>query len=197
MAGACRALQKPSRTKGVKEPITFIVGPRSLTLLDRILSTGVHVAVELALSDRLLLARSGGVEVSSRLIEGTFPDTGSVIPSEEGNVATLPVGVFAAGLRRASLLATRESQSVEVLLGPEELQIRSRAREVGQAHIELPVKYEGSALRIGLNPLYLQDVLKVMDPASEVSMHLRDERAPVRMSDREGFVYVLSPISLE
>ena len=182
---------------GPNSPVTFIVGPRGLNLLDRVLGSGVHDRLELALNERLLLARSGGVQVASRLIEGTFPDTESVIPKAEGSIASLPAGVLAAGLRRASLLATREAQSVEVLLAPEELLIRSRAREVGQAHIELPVQYEGAPLRVGLNPIYLQEALKVMDPAATVTMHLRDARAPVRISDREDFVYVLSPVSLE
>ena len=174
-----------------------LVGPKTLSLFDRIQGDGSPRRVEVVATDRQLHLRFGKAHILSRVIEGTFPVIDSVIPKDPPRRMTATVGELAAGLRRAALLTTRDALSVEFLLDPDVLVIKSRAVEVGRAQVEVPVHYDGDPLRIGFNPVYFQEGLRVMDPAAEVELGLSDAKSPARLSDEAAYVYVLSPIALE
>ena len=192
---------------GIKQDLRVIVGPKGLALLERVLgaSTG---EVEIAVQDRQILFRAGGVLIVSRLIDGTFPAYEDVIPKSTTDEFRVTVADLMAGLRRASLLTTRDALSVELLLDPGDgldeegersgnITIRSRAVEVGEAKINVPVSYEGAPAKLGFNPVFLQDALKIMDPAAEVTFSFTDAKAPVVMSDGDEYTYVVMPVALE
>ena len=71
------------------------------------------------------------------------------------------------------------------------------AVEVGEAKISVPVTYEGPPAKLGFNPVFLQDALKIMDPAAEVTFAFTDAKAPVIMSDGDDYTYVVMPVALE
>lgn len=190
-------IERPLPSGGPKEPMTLLVGPKALLLLERALGSGLHGDLELALVDRQLLARSGSLLVTSRLIDGSFPAVDGVIPAASKKPLRVGVAALSAGLRRASLLTTREASSVEMNVGPDGLEVRSRAQELGEAQVEIPIRYDGPAIRIGFNPNYIQEALKAMDPAAEVEIGLSDAKSPARISDAADYVYVVSPVSLE
>jgi DNA polymerase-3 subunit beta len=178
--------------------IRVIVGPKGLGLLERVLGTaGASGGVSVAVEDRQVLFRAGGALVISRLIDGTFPSYDDVIPKSCKQSFRSTVADLSSGLRRASLLTTRDALSVEMLLDPDLLTIRSRAMEVGEAKVEVPVQYEGPPTRMGFNPVFLQDALKVMDPAAEITFAFSDAKAPATLSDRDDYVYVVMPVALE
>lgn len=174
-----------------------LVGPKTLSLLDRIQGDGTPRKVDVATTDRQLHLRFGKAHLVSRVIEGTFPVTDSVIPKDPPSRMKARVADLAAGLRRASLLTTRDALSVEFVLDPDVLVVKSRAVEVGRAEVQIPVQFDGEPLRIGFNPDYFQEGLRVMDPAAEVELGLSDAKSPARLSDDPSYVYVLSPIALE
>lgn len=192
---------------GVKQDLRAIVGPKGLALLERVLAaSGGEVSI--AILDRQILFRCGGVLIVSRLIDGTFPAYEDVIPKSTTHSFTITVADLMAGLRRASLLTTRDALSVELLLDPGDgvdadgersgnITLRSRAVEVGEAKISVPVSYEGPPAKLGFNPAFLQDALKVMDPAAEVKFSFTDAKAPVIMSDGDDYTYVVMPVALE
>lgn len=202
-----RATAPGGTASGAKQELRAIVGPKGLGLLERVLGTsGSEVSV--AILDRQILFRSGGVLIVSRLIDGTFPAYEDVIPKSTELSFVVTVADLMAGLRRASLLTTRDALSVELLLDPGDgvdadgertgnITLRSRAVEVGEAKISVPVSYEGPPAKLGFNPAFLQDALKVMDPAAEVKFSFTDAKAPVVMSDGEDYTYVVMPVALE
>lgn len=190
-----------ARSEGMleKKPgadVQAIIGPRGLTLLERILSSDV-AEVDVAIEDRQALFRAGPALVISRLIDGTFPSLDGVIPAASEHAFTSTAGDFASGLRRASLLTTRDAMSVELHIEPSSLVIRSRAREVGEAKVEVPVNYDGAPQTVGFNPVYLQDALKVMEPGSEVRFEFSNAKSPGKLSDCDEYTYVVMPIALE
>ena len=75
--------------------------------------------------------------------------------------------------------------------------IRSRARDVGEAKVEVPVSYDGHPQTVGFNPVFLQDALKVMEPASQVRFEFTDAKSPGKLTDRDDYTYVVMPIALE
>jgi DNA polymerase-3 subunit beta len=176
--------------------IKVIVGPKGLGLLERVLAA-VGGDVSVAVEDRQVLFRCGDALIVSRLIDGTFPAYEDVVPKSSKYGLTTTAADLLAGLRRAALLTTRDALSVELLIDPDAVTIRSRATEVGEAKVEVPVSYEGPPMRVGFNPQFLQDALKVMDPAAEVRFAFTDAKAPATITDSDNYVYVVMPIALE
>lgn len=181
--------------------IRVIVGPKGLSLLERVLGSSASQAappeVLIAVEERQALFRCGDALIISRLIDGTFPAYESVIPKESAHTVTCTVADLISGLRRAALLTTRDALSVELLIDGDRVTIKSRAMDVGEAKIEVPVTYDGPPTRLGFNPGFLLDALKVMDPASEVRFSFSGGKDPGTMTDSEDYIYVISPIALE
>jgi DNA polymerase-3 subunit beta len=180
----------------VAKEVKVIVGPKALTLLERVV--GEEAAeVGLALHERQVMFRVGGAVVISRLIDGTFPVYEDVIPKASTKAFACEAGALATALRRASLLTTREAMSVQVDVTRDLVTLRSRAAEVGEAKVELPVAYDGSAERMGFNPAFLLEALKVMEPQAQVRFEFTNGKAPGKLSDGDDYVYVVMPIALE
>jgi DNA polymerase-3 subunit beta len=193
-----RRLARAVRTLEKKSPrdLKVIVGPKGLSLLDRVMASDPQ-DVAISLEDRQVLFQIGSALVISRLIDGTFPAYEDVIPKSTKAGFGIRAHEFANALRRAALLTTRDSQSVEFDVAPETLTIRSRAPEVGEARVELPITYDGPTARLGFNPVFLTDALKVFDPEDDVRFDFTDAKSPGKLTDRSDYVYVVMPIALE
>lgn len=187
--------EKPGKG-GKSAEVKVIVGPKGLSLLDRILGPEPG-DVAVAVQDRQVLFRVGETLVVSRLIDGTFPAYEDVIPKGPAKVFTTAAGELSAALRRASLLTTKDAISVQFDVTAGQLTVRSRAVEVGEAEVEVAVTYEGPAEKLGFNPAFLLEALKVMDPARAIRFEFTTGKAPGKLSDGEDFVYVVMPIALE
>ena len=186
--------------------VKVIVGPKGLGLLERVLAaTQVEGEVSIAVEDRQVLFRAGGALIVSRLIDGTFPAYDDVIPKSSKHEFSVNAAELAGGLRRASLMTTRDALSVELLIDPDSVTIKSRAMEVGEAKVEVPIQYDGPPSRVGFNPQFLQDALKVMDAAADLTVRFTDGKAPATFSDLESgdadglgeYIYVVMPVALE
>jgi len=182
--------------KGGGRDMKVIVGPKGLSLLDRVMGADAG-EVAVALEERQVLFRIGSTLIVSRLIDGTFPAYEDVIPATSETGFTVGVSDFGAALRRASLLTTRDAQSVQFDIGSQQLTIRSRAPEIGEARVEVPVDYDGPSRQLGFNPGFLSEALKVMDGEAEVRFEFTDGKSPGRLSDGTDYVYVVMPIALE
>jgi DNA polymerase-3 subunit beta len=176
--------------------VRVIVGPKALAALDRAMGSEPG-EVTVGVQDRQVLFRVGSTLVISRLIDGTFPAYEDVIPRVTPNRFEVGVADFTAALRRASILTTRDAVSLQFDVAPGLLTIRSRAVEVGEAEVEVPVRYEGPGDRLGFNPVFLLDVLKVMDPARDVRFEFSSSKSPGKLTDGDDYVYVVMPIALE
>ena len=211
LARATHTLSTP-----VAKEVKVIVGPKALSLLERLVpdDAGSHSVVStaagsgsagfdsagfvnVALHERQVMFRVGGALVISRLIDGTFPVYEDVIPKASAKGFRTEVGALATALRRAALLTTREAMSVQVDVARDLLTLRSRAADIGEAKVELPVTYDGPAERLGFNPGFLLDALKVMEPQAEVRFEFTNGKSPGKLSDGDDYVYVVMPIALE
>ena len=141
--------------------------------------------------------KAGPALVVSRLIDGTFPAYEDVIPKPSSKSFRVTVAAFATALRRAALLTTRDALSVQVDVAKDLVTLRSRASEVGEAKVELPVAYDGAAERMGFNPAFLLEALRVMEPEAECRFEFTTGKAPGKLTDGDDYVYVVMPIALE
>jgi DNA polymerase-3 subunit beta len=180
---------------GPATELKVIVGSKPLSLVGR-LAADPTAMVDVAVKDRRIYFRVGKTLLSSRLIDGAFPPYDQVIPAPSAKGFAITAEKFATALRRASLLTTREMRSVSVELAPGRLVLSSRSPEVGEAKVSLEVPYTETPEKLGFNPDYLLDALKGMDPAREVRFEVTSARAPGKLSDGPGYVYVVSPVSV-
>lgn len=180
----------------VTKEVRVIVGPKGLSLLERVVPESAG-EVAVAVQERQVLFQAGPALVVSRLIDGTFPAYEDVIPKPSSKAFRVPVASLATALRRAALLTTRDALSVQVDVSKDLVTLRSRAAEVGEAKVELPVAYDGSAERMGFNPAFLLEALRVMEPEAECRFEFTTGKAPGKLTDGDDYVYVVMPIALE
>ena len=133
--------------------------------------------------------------MSCSLVEGTFPPYQDVIPKDSDKKVTMNRDRFLSAVRRAALLTNEESKGVRLAFGNNTLSIQSRAPEMGEAKIDLPVEYTGEAIEIGFNPNYLMDALKVADN-EQVTFEMKTPNKPGLLRSGPGFLYVVMPVNL-
>ncbi|MBI1849784.1 MAG: DNA polymerase III subunit beta [Planctomycetes bacterium] len=151
----------------------------------------------LDIQDNLVVMKTPRAEVSTRVVEGTFPSYSEVIPKQGDKVMEVKAGVFSQALRRASILADDESRCVRLVLSKNRLTLFSRSTAVGEAKVEIEVGYRAADFEIHFNPDYLVDGLKVLPDDQDVSLEMTEKGAPGKIVVNDGYSYVIMPINLE
>lgn len=169
-----------------------LVPSRALRELERVL--GEDAEVTLLLADQLATFSVGSFHLTTRLIQGDFPDYQKLIPTDMPNRLTVERQSLVDAIRRVQLMA-KENSPVRLTMGPEGLQLRAVTADIGEAIEELDAKYEGTELTVAFNPKYLMDGLQVA-PGDEVTLLTRDAQRPavIRSTERSEFLYLLMPV---
>jgi DNA polymerase-3 subunit beta len=100
----------------------------------------------------------GRATLTSKVIDGSFPDYTRVIPRENHRVMTVDNALFAAAVDRVATLSSEKSRSVKLSVESGRVILTVRNMETGQAVEELEVDYDGDPFEIGFNARYLMDV---------------------------------------
>ncbi|HVL02817.1 MAG TPA: DNA polymerase III subunit beta, partial [Acidimicrobiales bacterium] len=135
-----------------------------------------------------------GTRLTTRLIEGQFPNYRQLIPEHQPNRLTVGREPLLDALRRVKLLA-REAIPVRLELRSETVQLSAVTQDVGQAEEELDAKYEGTEMGISFNPEYLADGIEAVT-GDEATLETLDGLKPavVRAVGRDDYLYLLMPI---
>lgn len=137
----------------------------------------------------------GQVTITSRLIEGEYPNYEQVIPKkvrEEFNICTQD---FLQATRRASILTNQDSQSVKINILKDKMIITKNTPDLGEVREELDVDYKGGELAIGFNPTFLIDVLKNIEGES-VRFGFTDPEKPAVIRSGEDYTYIVLPMQV-
>jgi DNA polymerase-3 subunit beta len=174
---------------------TTIVPARSMQLLDRALSDSEE-PLQLAARENDVLIRSGPLSMYSRLVEGRFPKWRDVFPRHENTVRVdLCVGPFWAAVRQAAIVTSEERRGVDFTFGEGKVVLTAHGAEYGDSRVELPIAYDGAGLGITLDPRYLNDFLRVLNPEQTVVLELRDAESAAVCSTEDGYAYVIMPLA--
>jgi DNA polymerase III subunit beta len=73
----------------------------------------------------------------------------------------------------------------------------ARGAELGESRVEMPVAYDGPEIPVTLDPRYVADFLKVLDPDGMFTLFLRDPESPVVCTTGDGYSYVIMPLARE
>ena len=152
--------------------------------------------VKLRLEENFILAKCGQGLVGSKLVEGSYPGYEDIIPKENDKIVTADVEKLTSAVRQAAVLTGEESRAVRAQFENGKMTLTSRIPERGGAKIERAVDYQGSQIKIGFNPEYILELLKVINEGT-VRMELKDKDRPVLFKAGEGFLYVVMPVSIE
>jgi len=151
--------------------------------------------VTISLSDAKIQFAFDGTVLTSKLIDGTFPDYERVIPEGNDKELSLDCKTFAEAVDRVSAISSEKSRAVKLKLDKNLLELSAHSPEHGSASEELEVAYGGGALEIGFNAAYLLDVARQVEGGT-MSMVMADAASPtvIRDTSDETALYVLMPM---
>ena len=151
--------------------------------------------VEISLSASKIRFAHGTAVLTSKLIDGTFPDYSRVIPTANDRLLKISAKSLAAGVDRVSTIASEKTRAVKMALDHDKVILSVTSPENGRAEEELPAAYTAEGFEIGFNARYLMDILGQIE-SDEVDVHLADAAAPtlIRENDSSPALYVLMPM---
>ena len=151
--------------------------------------------VLIGLSETRAEFRFGVVRLTSKLIDGTFPDYTRVIPVGNDRIMQVGVSAFSAAVDRVSTIASEKSRSVKMGLRSGVLTLSASNTDASSATEELEVSYDGPEMEIGFNARYLLDIAGQVN-SDMVEFALADQGSPslVRAPGDEASLFVLMPM---
>lgn len=179
----------------VSEPLQVVIPAKTVRELGRLLESESPEDVIIApLKENQLTFQFGFITVITRLIEGQFPQYEKVIPSQAKQSFTCNRQALFNALRRASLMTSATSQAVLFELQKGKIVVSKESPELGSAHDEVEVQYQGEPISIAFNPEFWLDVLKILD-TEQVTIEVvgSDKPAVIR---QPGFTYLVLPMRL-
>ncbi|MCE2509430.1 MAG: DNA polymerase III subunit beta [Alphaproteobacteria bacterium] len=151
--------------------------------------------VEVGLSETRVRFTTADAILTSKLIDGTFPDYGRVIPTKNDKMLVVNRREFAEAVDRVSTISIEKSRAVKLGLAPGKLLLSASSEESGTASEELAVKYDAEPIEIGFNARYLLDIAQQIE-GEDIELMLADASSPTLLRDlAEGSaLYVLMPM---
>ena len=181
----------PKGAKGVPG----IIIPRKTVNEARKLIDETSAPVEIALSDSKVRFAFDSVVITSKLIDGTFPDYERVIPTNNDKMLHARADDFAAAVDRVATISTERSRAVKLSLANGQMTLLANAPDAGSATEEIEVGYEGAPIEIGFNARYLLDILQQVE-GDAARFSFADAASPAIVQDDAdtSALYVLMPI---
>ncbi len=137
----------------------------------------------------------GTITITSRLIEGEYPNYEQVIPKKTKEELKVNTQDFLQATRRASILTNQESQSIKINIIKDRMVITKSTPDLGEVREELEVDYKGGELTIGFNPGFLIDVLKNVEEES-IKFEFIDHEKPAVIRSGSDYTYIVLPMQV-
>jgi DNA polymerase-3 subunit beta len=169
---------------------------RALRELGRILSSEGAGETSISLLTNQAVFEAGSILLSTRLIDGQFPNFRQLLPESYEHDVRLPRSEFLDVVRRVSQLAQRNAP-LRLSFAPGELTVAASTPDVGDAEETMPAAFEGEPLEIGFNPEFLKEGIESVE-GDEVLLRLISPLRPGLLQPVEGedFRYLVMPIRL-
>lgn len=137
----------------------------------------------------------GSLTLTSKLIDGTFPDYNRVIPARNPHKATLGLAEFRSAIDRVSAVTSERGNRVKCSFVPGKLTLSVENPDGGSAVEEIEADYSGPVLETAYNARYLLDILTVLD-SDTCAINLAEAGSPALIASRDGarHVIVLMPV---
>jgi len=151
--------------------------------------------LKISLSDTKIRFEFDSTVLTSKLIDGTFPDYTRVIPEGNDKVLELDCHMFAEAVDRVSTISTDRTRSVKIALESDKIVLSVNSPENGTAIEEVAASYSADGMEVGFNARYLLDILNQIG-GDNVKAEMADPASPtiLRDGDDEDALYVLMPM---
>ncbi|WP_404710978.1 DNA polymerase III subunit beta [Sphingomonas sp. MMS24-J13] len=182
---------RPDGAEGMPD----VIIPRKCVGELRKLLDEVDGSVDVSLSPTKVRFGMGTAILTSKLIDGTFPDYSRVIPTANDKLLKIDPRSFEEGVDRVATIASEKTRAVKMSLDRDKITLSVTSPENGTAAEEVPGDYTALPFDIGFNARYLLDILGQID-GDTVEVHLADAAAPtlIRENDKAAALYVLMPM---
>ena len=172
-----------------------VIVPRKTVQEARRLLDDAPESVELQISPAKVRLDFAGAALTSKVIDGSFPDYMRVIPRDNSRYLTVENALFAQAVDRVATISAEKSRSVKLAIEPGRMVLTVRNMEAGQAVEELEIDYTGEPFEIGFNARYLLDVTDQIQ-GETTEFRFADPASPTLVIDPSdaGVQYVLMPL---
>jgi DNA polymerase-3 subunit beta len=180
----------------IKDFIGVIIPPKILNLIQK--RAGDEGLIALSITDKQIFVRFGVYQLSSVLIEGSFPNYRRVIPDSQAHVFTLSRLDMLDALKRVALLVEQKSRRIYLGVSSDGITVSSEESDLGVADEEISCSYEGDAISIAMNYQYLEEPFKAMDE-DEVSIYFSEPTRAITIKPvpEKNFFHIVMPMQVD
>ena len=188
------ALVELDRPEGAAGMAGVIIPRKTVHELQRLIEASDQ-PVAVAVSASKVRLEIGTVTLTSKLIDGTFPDYNRVIPVNNDKRLTVERGIFRQAVDRVSTISSERGRAVKLALSDGKLTLSVSNPDSGSANEEIEADYDAAPLDIGFNARYLIDIADQLESDTAL-LKLADPGSPTLIQDRDGAaaLYVLMPM---
>ena len=136
---------------------------------------------------------SESITLTTKLVEGNYPNYRQVIPTSFSRQVELPSSEFASAMQRISFVVSETSAWVMLTFGNNEVKMKASSTEKGSGEESVKIEYDGPEMSASFNPAFLLAPFLHLD-ADKVTMQFNDGYNPVALSCGDGFLYVIMPM---
>lgn len=166
-----------------------IILPKKAALELRKLIEGSEEDVTIYLDKNHIFFKINEVVLTSRLIEGTYPNYEQVIPKNNEKKVVIDKLEFLKALRRTSIMSREKTHAVRFDLEEDKITLISMNPDLGEAREEITAQYKGDQITIGFNARYLMDILQAMEGGSVV-VELQEQLSPTLVLEENSRDYL-------
>lgn len=179
---------------GAEKMAGVIVPRKTVAEIRKLLDDTESETVNVSLSDNKIRFTLEDVTLTSKLIDGTYPDYERVIPTDNDKVLELDVKELSSAVDRVSVVAER-TRAIKLITGKNHIVLTTSSPDLGSALEELEAKYDSEALEVGYNFRYLLDILAEIK-GETVKISFSDASSPSIIHDTSdsSAIYVLMPM---
>lgn len=188
-----RLAVKETTVSGELPELEAIIPARALQELSRITSSSDDL--QLGMQDNHVVFGSDGTWLTTRRIDGQFPNVRQLLPEQFEQELPLPREEVLDVVRRVSLMAQRNSP-LRLRFADGELTVSAVTQDVGEARESLPAPYTGDPLEIGFNAEFLRDGLESVDAETVKFKLISPLRPAVLEGESDDYLYLIMPIRL-
>lgn len=180
--------------EGAADVLGVIVPRKAVAEVRKLIDEGDE-SVSIALSETRIRFEIGAATLTSKLIDGSFPDYERVIPRDNDKVLTMAGGSFAEAVDRVSAISTEKSNAIKLSIRQDHLTLSASSPDTGTATEELDAEYGADPLEVGLNARYVLDVAGQVESGT-IQFLFTDAGSPalVRDTGDDGALYVIMPL---
>ena len=194
LSAVTRKLPQPVELTGEgEEAYDIVVYSKAIKELKNLLVTQEEVQV--GVEQKNIFFRVGDAELSSRLLEGKFPDYEKVVPQEKNISVQLERRALLHAFEEVMVMTEEPSRQVRMSLQNGRLLLEANTVDIGESEKAIPIEYTGDELNICFNGTYVQDILRNINP-NDVLVSIENENKPIMIHDPDDpdFISLVMPM---